>query len=146
VSTRSTIPLIWGTNYIDDYADPAAGADKVIATPNNARARLLVLSFTLTTDANAANRHVHIQHYDGAKTIELGAAGAFVTASSVCNFTAAPALSNNVTYVGTFQSFGIADIANFYEGHELHIHVINIQVGDQISACIAEWSNYIYKQ
>lgn len=53
-----SVPFKFGFPFNPTIANPAAGADFLYLLPNNKRYQIAALRFTLTTDANVANRNV----------------------------------------------------------------------------------------
>lgn len=62
-------PLANGHIEVEQIADPAAGADFSFTTDNNFTTEILLIRFTLTADANAANRFINIDLSDGTNNI-----------------------------------------------------------------------------
>ena len=126
----------WGRSFqdIEKEAQPAAGASFSMALPSKYTHRLVACVFTLTTDANAANRYVTVESV-------LGDTSLFCVGAAAVTI---PASTSAQRYVGSITR-GVAEWATgtdilfpltpiFLEvGTTLKINVANIQVGDQLS-------------
>jgi hypothetical protein len=113
---------------------PAAGAGFVFGADGRGARRLLSLVFTLTTDANAANRLVTVE-YVGRNNLTYAVAEVTATqAASLTNrYVFAIGYGTDSFAAGTD---GLAPLPSLFlmPGDQLKIIVANIQVGDQLSA------------
>lgn len=118
----------------DAAAPPAAGAEYTFTLSRYDRARLVAVTFALTTDSNAANRFVTIE-YSGPTPV-----------SSMADPTAAAVVASQtgLRFFGALNYGNLANIANggqvfplsglwIEAGQKVKIAVANIQVGDQLA-------------
>lgn len=129
---------------IMEIPDPAAGAERTFVLQQNYKNELLGLSFTLTNDANAANRYVWIEYV--INTITFVAAGAIIplTANAAVTYFCHPTATFTLAALGNFCPIPIMPFIHFDESDQVVIHVDNIQVGDQLSNIRAAFNIWIY--
>lgn len=134
----------FGLTY-DHPADPAAGTDAIIILPLSCRIELVAVYFTLTTDANVANRLAMVRYVSGVFPVLPFWGPRFQTAGFAIEY---------VFCNGLTREPGIAPIAGFYQNclgtdvivdnvTSLEIHVDAMQAGDQISN-IHYWFKFWY--
>lgn len=114
---------------------PAAGAEAVLPVPSNEKWEILAVTYTLVTDANAANRIVGIE-------FDLGGAGTGFNAFA--KTTQAASLTRHYTFAQfagmLADTDGVHVMAPMPGGMvlgsagELRSSIRNIQVGDQLTA------------
>lgn len=120
-------------------ADPAAGAEGIITLGGATSAELLSLSFTLTTDANIADRLVYLEWNTAAVYHTLGAAESKHPANGAIRYVAHSYVCFPTTPHPIIFSIPIPKIPHFQTGNSIRIRVNNIQVGDQISLIYSIW-------
>ena len=112
-------------------ANPAAGADLTIAVPLSARYTFLSLNFTLTNDANVANRTVRLvfSQFAGQSLIITSPTTLAATGSAVYQF-----LAHYTPRDATIWYTEPAPDHPLDQGGSIATAINNLQVGDQISA------------
>lgn len=120
-------------------ADPAAGADAVIPIPATAQAELVLVTFTLVTDANAANRSATISFLSGATDIPLGSSAFPHTASLTFNYIAHQNPGFNAPGAIDVLFIPLPNLRLFQTSETIRLTIVNIQAADQISDIIAYW-------
>jgi len=116
-----------------DGQNPAAGAGYRLSMDGRYRSRLVTCVFTLTTDGNAANRYVTVQHL-GADGLpySVSAASVLVTASTTQRFAGSISRTIAEWNTGTDVLFPLDPV--FLDlGGVLRIDVNGAQAGDQLS-------------
>lgn len=113
---------------------PAAGASFSLTINGEFVHRLLALVFTLTTDANAANRYVTVEcrGKDGL-AFSVSSPAAAVSANSTQRF-AASAWKAVPAFDSTTDLFFPLDAVFLYPGDVLAIVVASVQAGDTLTA------------
>lgn len=134
------------TLYRQIVANPAVGASMTAAVPVNARSMLGLLSCQLDTDANAVNRYLEIQLDDGVNVYVLAHSFSAQAASLTRGFVAFPGCGIPSVQAGNRFLFSLPDIPLFLEGNAIRITIVNIQVGDQLSAIRLVWKIWPYEQ
>ena len=126
--------------HISDGLNPAAGASYNVALDGRYWWRLTAATFTLATDANAANRYVSVQvGLVGPGTLVLGAAAVVVTANTTAQrFAGSVDRGDSEWNTGTDVLFPLQDYP-LLGGRTLTINIANVQVGDQLSAISLAW-------
>jgi hypothetical protein len=121
---------------------PAAGADFTQAIGGAFFVRLVSVFVRLVADANVASREVVVS-YETGENNRYGLAGinTTVTASNTADY-----------YFGAFVPEAVATVDNsalvplpqvlLPPGHQFKIHVVNIQVGDQLSRIRVVWERF----
>ncbi len=129
-----SVPIEQGGPFVLRPADPGAGASLSQLTVGHFRWEFHLLAFTLTTDANAANRRVTIQLSDVTGTFMSWDLNAQQTASLVREYWLQPGEGNAVTGID-------GNLYGFYPRNlllkpdvTLKILIQNIQVGDEITS------------
>jgi hypothetical protein len=95
-------PQARGTFRVYTSDDPAAGAEFTVTVPTGKVWRVLGLTVTLVTDANAASRNLQLLFDDGANNLFYGCSTPSQTASTTWTYFAEasniqpPAASNNI--------------------------------------------------
>jgi hypothetical protein len=118
---------------------PNAGAGFTFANPSQYTARLLAITFRFVTDANVANRTVHVDTDDASGNIVTrDGIGGVLTATSTAFFTF------SVQRTGAdwdTNNFAYAPLSGVWmEGpRNVQITVANIQAGDQLSQIQMLW-------
>lgn len=120
-------------------ADPAAGAPATIARPAASHVLLQHLTFTLVTDANAANRLVWLSLNDLIITLPLGSSCSPHQANATWRYIASPIPLLNMAGALYFRYVPLPPIRSFAKMDTWHINVENIQAGDQISDIYASF-------
>ena len=114
-------------------SDPAVGNNSTGAVGGGAQSELTLITFTLVTDANAANRVVHIDLVDSGITIPLGSAAIAHTASNTFGYIATQnATTNAAGNIATY-TIPLPNLRIFDPTALLNIVVDNIEAGDQLS-------------
>lgn len=127
-------------------ASPAAATNYIGAVPVNARSQLVLISFQLVTDANAANRVCEIQLHRGADVYVLANSAYAHEASKTFKYLAFPHCELAVgTLIDTY-FFSIPDVPLFLENDTIRIIVASIQAADQLSAIRLTWKIWPYEQ
>lgn len=113
---------------------PAAGAVFSLPMDPNYKSRLLGCVFTLTTDANVANRYATVEAEDSdGNPFSVNAAGVVVTANTTQRFVGSMFRGEGEWAGNTDVLFPLAPI--FLEGGiVLKINVANVQAGDTLTA------------
>jgi len=115
-------------------ANPAAGADFVVAPSGNLRWRIQAVSALLTTSAAVANRIVHAEVEDsGGVTLSDVAALTAQVASTAVQYTFMPGVSSQATVDGA-QLISLPPAMFLDNGMQIASETTGIQAGDQ-------WSN-----
>lgn len=130
-------PFGQGRGYVDHVApaQPAAGANLTIPLDPTFLFRPLSVRFSVTTDANVANRFPTVDYCDPEGTVWVrNAAGLVLTASTtgqVFDFNAQRTVAEWAANTDV-----LAPLSDFFipGGWQLRITLSNIQAGDQISA------------
>ena len=120
-------------------ANPAAGAGASIVAPAASHARLFHLTFTMTADANAANRIIWLSLHDGPEIFQLGSSQVAHTANAVVRYICSSLPMLNMGPPDDFFSIPLPDIRSTNTTDTWQINIENIQVGDQISLIRAHW-------
>jgi hypothetical protein len=114
--------------------NPVAGSEFIIRAPGEGFWRIMSLAFTLTTDANAANRAASLTADDGTSVYFSTDATAFQAASGARGYSAWEG-STGVTAISGDQILGFPTRGLWLPtGHSLRSSTTAIQVGDQYSA------------
>jgi hypothetical protein len=124
-----------GTQFYERGVTPAAGASFVSAfDPRLGVRRLVACTFTLTTDANAANRYVTVEYTDGAGVSYAADAAAVIVTASTSNQRFCGSVSRGVAEwnANTDVLFPLTPVF-VKDGFQVKINVANVQVGDQLS-------------
>lgn len=126
--------------HITDGVNPAAGASFSFPLDGRYWWRLQAVTFTLTTDSNAANRYVSVQvPLVGPGILVLGAAAVVVTASTTNQrYAGAVDRGDSEWNTGTDILFPLQDFP-LLGGRSVNINIANVQVGDQLSAISMAW-------
>lgn len=133
MSNNSCLPDFEGRLYIHQQADPAAGANMAFNLPADYIYRINSVEFVLTTDANVANRCVRLMPF--CQTIELSRitslSNQIASASVIYTFALniGHASVTNLIGMNSFPDLGLLE-------SDVHLEtaILNLQVGDQISA------------
>ena len=116
--------------------NPAAGNEATIGALAAAESELVLMSFTLVTDANVANRLVYITLETGGIHIVLGHSGIAHTATATFRYIVSQhATTNAAGNVGAY-TIPLPEFRNTDPTATLKINVDNIQAGDQLSLII----------
>lgn len=124
--------------------DPAAGAGYTFGVPANSRVQIIGVSFTLTTDANAANRLPYCEGYDGALTFLGSSFNSPVVANSVvrAHFSIhGGGQQASGTY--NFAMIALADHLYLRINDTLRINVVSIQAGDTITDIAIRYKQWV---
>jgi hypothetical protein len=113
---------------------PAAATQFIYADPGQYVSRLISVVFTLTTDGNAANRYVTVEHDQGqAPSYVVDAAGVVVTASSTQRFAGSYTRGVAEWAANTDVLFPLTPV--FLDvGHRIRITYTNAQAADALSS------------
>lgn len=136
---RSSLDNDLFLSYWQEVSAPAAGANRSFAIPGAGQVELVLLSFSLTTDANVANRIVTLELITGGKTIRLGSSAFPHVASSTYHYIGH---QNPVTNAaGNVQDLMIPlpSLRLYDPSATMNIIVNNKQAADQISTAFAYW-------
>jgi hypothetical protein len=137
VSDKQTLFSGRGLTDWFSVANPAAGAlaSFTVGGRNVQGLRVLVVLFTLTTDANAANRFASLDYIDArAVTRVRNAAPTFVTANTSGQvFQLDQANTAPIWDTGTMVFAPLVDVI-LTPGWKVQLTVDSIQAGDQLSA------------
>ena len=118
----------WGVR-----SNPAAGANSSAAIGQPAQSEILLVTFTLVTDAGVADRVAEINLKSGATNIPLGTSGIAHTASSTFNYIASQnATTNAAGNIDTY-TIPLPNLRFFDPDDLLEINIKNIEAGDQLS-------------
>lgn len=135
-----TINSLYGRIRSITGTDPAAGAEISEVVPDRRRWRILAVRFSLTTDATAADRIVHLHLDDGTSIF-----------ADVCVTTAHAA---SITKVYNFSNYGSTQLAPttclyiplpplpLMPGYRIKTITDNLQAGDDFTApqlLVEEW-------
>lgn len=114
-------------------ADPAAGAEISETVPTNARWRLWGFTFTLVTDATAANRVVDVALDDGAAIYYRASVPTAQTASQTVIYSAAPqGVAQGVTNLRALVP--LPTPCPLFQGHRIRTVTQALQAGDNFGA------------
>lgn len=127
-------------------ANPIAGAQLNISVPDNARSELVALSFTLTCDANVADRFVRIVVISGGLSITIGCAEFALTANEVRRIIVNSCGHSSVADGGEGVIVAIPTYPLLLEGDQFSTSILNLQATDQISAVKYVFKTWIYEQ
>lgn len=125
--------LAWGSQEPFAIAAPGAATAATFTVDGRGRRRLVSLVFTLTTDANAANRYVTVEYRGiAAGAFAVNAASVLVTANSVQRF--AGSIDRGVAEwnAGTDVLFPLEDVF-LHASDQLVIAVGAMQAGDTLT-------------
>jgi hypothetical protein len=114
-----------------------------LTTPGLRSNIIIAVSFTLTTDANVANRDVHLQWHHGATQRDIGLMGVVQPSSFTFHYLFAPGLSPYIAANTSYRSGLLAYPIDFQAADTLEIVVDTIQATDQLSL-ITHWWNVFY--
>ena len=119
--------------FVVTVADPAAGADFSYTVPTTSTPqKLIAASYTLTTDANVANRLARVRVKRGSNTILMAAASSVQAADAVAsNFWQYNVAVNVVASTSRVQV--LPDQITLFPGDVIDSFLLNKQVGDQIT-------------
>ncbi len=121
---------------------PAAGADFSLTMEGRYTTRLLSVHVRLVTDANAANREVVLEYRDD-QNLRFRVHGAPVTwpATSTVDYEFAV---NQEQYAWPVDTSVLVPLSPLFlpAGWNFRIHVVNIQVTDQLSAIRGTWERF----
>lgn len=123
--------------------DPAAGANASIAVPDFAQIELVNLSFTLVTDANAANRVANIHILDSAIVLPIGSSAFAHTASLTFTYIAHQNPGFNAPGAISALFIPLPNLRIFDNTATIELTIDNIQVADQISNIRAHWKAWL---
>lgn len=126
-------------------ADPAVATGFLLKAPEDSRSQLLALSFTLTTDANAANRFIYIRHARGTKHLYLGASTQAHPASTALIYTIAAYAPLFLNTTPGACGVSIPEYPALFEGDSLEVTIHHVQVGDQISDIVYAWKRWLIR-
>lgn len=139
VLIHNPIDKAHAVSYYKATANPAAGASAALSIPIISLSQLRLLSFVLTTDANAADRLVSLSFEFGAFVIPLGSADFAHTASTalqyICHNHAVPNKAAPVDVV----MIPLPEIRLFPSTGVINILVTAIEAGDQLTAIYSWW-------
>lgn len=119
--------------------NPGAGTEPDVDIPTNTRCRLLLLRFTLTTDATVANRFVRLQWSDGANNLLFTPHYAQHVASTTLDYYCTGITPLSITTATNYWLPVPRDLYFIYNRHTLGIRVENMQAGDAITTIRALW-------
>lgn len=123
-------------------AQPAAGADFVQAVDGWYYARLVSLFCTLTTDANAADREVVVEYRDQDDArFALAGAPVTVSANSSVSFFFSAWQGQAEWQVDGSVLVPLPPLL-LDPTYDFRLHVVNAQVGDQLSAIRFVWERF----
>lgn len=109
---------------------PAAGNSVNLSVPTTGRSELLALSFTFTTDANAADRFIAIVHGSAAKTLTIASSYIAHTASLAIFWVFAPGLVNQPAIATGRALCALPAYPAIQPGDSLTAYVYGIQAAD----------------
>lgn len=123
-------------------ANPGAGLEATLTTPQNAVSRLVSVAFTLTTTAVVANRVVTIEYQDGNGSVFIRAGAAVaVVQSSTQEFSGQMGGGAASWSANTPVFFSLPNV--FLEpGRVVVIDVDSIDVGDTLTAIFCGWERF----
>ena len=134
-----TIGAIWGQRRDLIVANPAAGKDWELTFPGGFRYRLLLVSWTLKTSAQVAERGPSLQVKDGDGNVRLQVADTGVTAASkTARISVGRGLSSQASSSGTAFTMAAPSVL-FEPGWSLSSLTINLQTEDQLEAIRILW-------
>lgn len=139
-----TQPISDGIGYQHELraSTPAAGASFTVTLDSRYVWRVKHFIFTLTTDANAANRYVTLQYLFGdGLAVWTNAAAVTVSANSTQRFVGSSDRTVAEWAANTDVLFPI-DKALLHGGRALQINVGNIQVGDTLTKIYAIFDRF----
>lgn len=120
------------TQSVVSVSNPAAGADFSYTVPTGSFYRLIAVNYTLTTDANVANRLGRVRVKRGTPTIAVAAGAAVVAAGSTrVYFWNLGTVANTVT--ATSDISPLVGFPTLVAGDVIDSFLLNKQVGDQLS-------------
>lgn len=124
------------------HTSPAAGADFSFPVGGSFYVRLVSVFCRLVADANVANREVVVSYETGEST-RYGLAGSTVTvtAGTTKDFYFGAFLSESIATSDATALIPLSPIL-LPPGHQFKIHVVNIQVGDQLSRIRTVWERF----
>jgi len=124
---------------------PAAGSPAGLGIPGQTRILIVAATFRLVTDANGANRTVHMRFTDGTNTIlEIGSP-AVQTASITRDYNFAIGIGS--PYVGATDDERVVPLPSelyLVTGWDTVINVENIQAGDQLSEIFFTYQRWVH--
>jgi len=125
--------------------NPGAGNNYSIGLPQNAFHQILQVQCLLTTDANAANRVVVCGGGASGTNRFLAVAPAVQTASTAVLYSFQQGVAPlDMSTNGLVMTSPIGDYFIMHGGFTLNIDVVNIQVGDAITAILYSLRTWYY--
>jgi hypothetical protein len=127
-----------------DPAAPAAGASFTTVLNRYDRHRLVACLFTLTTDANAANRYVTVEYKRGGQTSFVADGAAVVVTANTVAQRYVGALNRGVAEwaAGTDIFFPLSGLW-LESGSAISINVAGIQVGDTLTSIELTYDRFL---
>lgn len=136
-------PYGHGRSYQEPFrgVNPAAGVSFSLALSGKFRHRIKSCVFTLTTDANVANRYVTLEYEgDDGNPIWINAAAVVVTASSTQRFVGSSDRTVSEWAANTDVLFPIDKM--FLDAGTLKINVAGVQAGDALTLIRFVWDKF----
>lgn len=121
-------------------SDGAPGGNVILNSPANKHSELANVTFTLTTDANAADRYIDIYFLSGANTFHIWRSPVKQIASSARHYWGNIGAANWLSAVDNHVLFSLPQRLRFRSGMTLRIGVANVQLGDIISNIRLVWN------
>lgn len=137
------IPPAQGYLFTASAGAGTPGNEHSISVPARNRWRLHSIALSLTTDANAANRRVHIIIRRAPSDYLIYPTNTDQTAGLSWAYYFAPHLGNLQTALGTVLTFGIGPPWVLAAGDTILTQTTNIQAGDQYTALIVKGESWI---
>lgn len=134
-----TVGAVWGQRRDLIVANPAQGADWSLTFPGGWKYRLLLVTWTLVTSAQAGERGPSLQVKDGDGNVRLQVADTGTTGvSKTARVSVGRGLSSQASSSGT--AFTMAAPSVFFDaGWSLNSLTINVQTEDQLSGIRVLW-------
>ena len=124
------------------HTSPAAGADFSYQLPGDYYVRLVSIYCKIVTDSNAANREVVLSYEDaGGNRYALTGANTAVTGSQTAYYAFSAQLSEVVATVDSSVLVPLQPLL-LVPTQVLKLHVVNVQVGDQLSQVRTVWERF----
>jgi len=122
--------------YINMAAIPSAGDPVIITPPTNVRSTLRFVRLRIQTDANAANRILHVRLKAATREIQIGTSLSVITASKDYYHTFGVGLSAYLMTAGTDLIAPLVPDVFAVDGDTWEIDMDSIQATDQLGPIV----------
>lgn len=128
------------------HTQPAAGAGLAMSPVSRARSELIVLSFKLTTDANAADRQVVLKASTGVFKVYMGASFVLQPASQVYQYIFGVGLTASTAAVNDYVLVPIVPKMLVVHTFSWELIVENIQATDQMGDVFIHEKYWVFEE